>query len=305
MEILEIVLLAAGAVIFLISYCIPVREEKLKEETKNLAAEEVKSLVEGELEMVRGRLSELSEEEIKDQIGQSERTMERISNEKIMAVNEYSDTVLEEIHKNHEEVVFLYDMLKSKKENLSETYGKADKDLQELLQQVKDSEITVREKLGEISEKQKELEMQKAELVAYVELEAQKAASAYRSRMAEELQQPKEEAPPARQEVLEENEFQRFMPEEMEAASKKVRVKKAVKKPEPKRPEPPKEPPAEDMDVRLLLSDTMKDNETGNNSNLKILSLHEAGKSNMAIARELGLGIGEVQLVIDLYEGMK
>ena len=39
------------------------------------------------------------------------------------------------------------------------------------------------------------------------------------------------------------------------------------------------------------------------NSNDQILELHKAGKSNMAIARELGLGIGEVKLVIDLFEG--
>ncbi|MBO5460939.1 MAG: hypothetical protein J5983_03990, partial [Ruminococcus sp.] len=39
------------------------------------------------------------------------------------------------------------------------------------------------------------------------------------------------------------------------------------------------------------------------NSNDRILELHKAGKSNMAIARELGLGIGEVKLVIDLFKG--
>ena len=40
------------------------------------------------------------------------------------------------------------------------------------------------------------------------------------------------------------------------------------------------------------------------NSNEHILQLHKEGKSNMAIAKELGLGIGEVKLVIDLFEGM-
>lgn len=45
-----------------------------------------------------------------------------------------------------------------------------------------------------------------------------------------------------------------------------------------------------------------KDN--GRNSNERILELHKAGKSNMAIAKELGLGLGEVKLVIDLFEGM-
>ena len=34
----------------------------------------------------------------------------------------------------------------------------------------------------------------------------------------------------------------------------------------------------------------------------KILKLHQEGKSNMAIAKSLGLGIGEVKLIIDLYE---
>jgi hypothetical protein len=34
--------------------------------------------------------------------------------------------------------------------------------------------------------------------------------------------------------------------------------------------------------------------------NRQIIEMHKAGKSNMVIARELGLGIGEVKLVIDL-----
>lgn len=45
-------------------------------------------------------------------------------------------------------------------------------------------------------------------------------------------------------------------------------------------------------------------NDSGRNSNERILELHKAGKSNMAIAKELGLGLGEVKLVIDLFEGM-
>ena len=40
------------------------------------------------------------------------------------------------------------------------------------------------------------------------------------------------------------------------------------------------------------------------NSNEEILRLHKEGKSNVVIAKELGLGVGEVKLVIDLFEGM-
>ena len=45
------------------------------------------------------------------------------------------------------------------------------------------------------------------------------------------------------------------------------------------------------------------DNNSANNND-RILALHKEGKSNMAIAKELGLGIGEVKLVIDLFEGI-
>ena len=41
------------------------------------------------------------------------------------------------------------------------------------------------------------------------------------------------------------------------------------------------------------------------NSNEMIRKLHEQGKSNMQIAKELGLGVGEVKLVIDLFSSKK
>ena len=45
------------------------------------------------------------------------------------------------------------------------------------------------------------------------------------------------------------------------------------------------------------------DSESNMGSNKeKILALHQEGKSNMAIAKSLGLGIGEVKLIIDLFE---
>lgn len=302
MGILELILLAAGAVIFLISFCIPVKEEKLKEETRTLAAEEVKSLVAEELETVRGRLTELSEEEVKEQITRSERTMERISNEKIMAVNEYSDTVLEEIHKNHEEVVFLYDMLKNKKESLFESFDKAEQNQQSILQQVRDAEITVKEKLAEISEKTAELEKKREQILSDSRKEPKKTAGAggrKKTPAKQEMQQEKEGlSAPA--EVLADGGFKPFVPEKVEVVPKRQSTKRTSGKPKPEAA-----PPAEERDVMLLLPDAMEDDETGNNSNSRILKLHGEGKSNMAIARELGLGIGEVQLVIDLYEGLK
>ena len=47
----------------------------------------------------------------------------------------------------------------------------------------------------------------------------------------------------------------------------------------------------------------MFDSELGSmNNNDRILALHKEGKSNMAIAKELDLGVGEVKLVLDLFK---
>lgn len=342
MGMLEIILLAAGAVLFIASFCVPVKQEKLKEEAKNLAAEEVKSLVSEELEHVRGHLSELSEEEIQQQIEKSERSMERISNEKIMAVNEYSDTVLEEIHKNHEEVVFLYEMLKSRKESLTESYGKAEQGIQELLQQVKDAEITVREKLAELSDKRAEAERNKKRSPSAAERkEPEKGIfpaeePAGRQTAVSALEMLRGKVAESRAKEAENSAFEPFVPEKVEVVPKKKtsgKTQKAEKEQEEKggqteeRKEakeqktekspagetPPEAVPdkesekktsfSEEEEMMLLLSETMEKGQA--NSNERILELHRAGKSNMAIARELGLGIGEVKLVIDLYEGLR
>ena len=66
------------------------------------------------MKTVRAQVQDKVEETSEDVVEKAERSLERLTNEKIMAVNEYSDTVLQEIHKNHEEAMFLYDMLNNK-----------------------------------------------------------------------------------------------------------------------------------------------------------------------------------------------
>ncbi len=315
---LEIILLAAGAIIFIVSFCIPVKQEKLKEETRTLARQEVKSLVLKELEQVRGRLTELSEEEMQQQIDKSERTMERISNEKIMAVHEYSDTVLEEIHKNHEEVVFLYDMLKGKRENLQTSLDQAEQDIQDLLQQVKDSEITVRENLKKVPRKKK------APVKSKAAAEAKAETAAEPGRLAESQMAAETAAEPGVQGAGQEEgrtAFLPFMPERVEVVPKD---RAAMERPDAGTEEMFAEDvtvgneavdmegaegkSAESMlsmeELSMMFMPSGIEENMAINSNERILELHRAGKSDMSIARDLGLGIGEVKLVIDLYEGM-
>lgn len=97
---------------------------------------------------------------------------------------------------------------------------------------------------------------------------------------------------------------------EEQNSSKEEAAKEQEPEPPKKKPRKPrtskasgKEAAAVDVPkVEVDLSAVGKNGER--NSNERILQLHEAGKSNMAIAKELGLGIGEVKLVIDLFEGV-
>ena len=114
----EIILIAVGIVFFLLGYLVPARKKDMDEEAQLISEDEVRKMVSSEVEHAKGRIEDIVDETVNYSIEKAERAMERVTNEKIMAVNEYSDTVLEEINKNHKEVVFLYDMLNDKHDNL-------------------------------------------------------------------------------------------------------------------------------------------------------------------------------------------
>ena len=125
MGILEVVLLIAGIVIFIGSFLLPSGKESGI--NKEAAKEEIKGLMEEEMQTVRSQMQDKMDETSEDALEKAERSLERLTNEKIMAVSEYSDTVLQEIHKNHEEAMFLYDMLNNKHANIKDTVSKMDK----------------------------------------------------------------------------------------------------------------------------------------------------------------------------------
>lgn len=242
MGILEIVLLIAGIIIFTGSFFLPLGGEKNAAIDKKAAKEEIHGLVEEEMNTVRSKMQDKMEETSEDAIEKAERSLERLTNEKIMAVNEYSDTVLQEIHKNHEEVMFLYDMLNSKYANIKDTVSKMDK-------AVKASENkTAENKAAE----NKTVENKTAENKAAADKTAvYKTAGT----MAEE-----KTADTSRTESL-------IQPENSPEIG--------------------------------FMGETVQE---GQNNNEKILEMHRQGKSTVAIAKELGLGVGEVKLVIDLYK---
>lgn len=240
MEPMEIILLIVGVVIFVLSFFIPDKGDKNAGISKEVAEEEIKKMVEKEMGAIRGQVDDVVEEAITYSMEKTERSLERLSNEKIMAVSEYSDTVLAEIHKNHEEAMFLYDMLNSKHINLKDTVSEVNR--------------TVKE--------------------------AEDAVSDIKKAMPEQIQESIQESP-----------------------VKQVPEKQETKKQEPQKKESPKQPvePDSSEDVSTAF-EPYKMEMPGQNNNEKILELYRQGKSTVAIAKELGLGVGEVKLVIGLYK---
>lgn len=250
MEALQIVVLFVGTILFTVSFFIPDRQVNTKE---NREKEEriIKDIIDKELEDVRRRVDEITEESIERAKDTTERQMDRITNEKMMAINEYSDTVMTEIHKNHEEAVFLYDMLNNKHAQVKTTAA-------ELNQTIKLSKQT---------------------------------QSATKSKLSEKKKEKDDAAAP------ENDGFEPIAASPVQDEAENVR-KENVDIDIPKKEEI-KETVADTNGIEMMFATDGGEA----NSNDRILALHKAGKSNMAIARELGLGIGEVKLVIDLFEG--
>lgn len=272
MNITEIVLLVIGGLFFGVSFFLP--DIKRKDE-KKITEEEIKALVDKQMEGFKTRVEDMVEETVNYSVEKAERAMERLSNEKIMAVDEYSETVLKKINDNHNEAVFLYDMLNDKDEKL------------------KNAGDAITESKKEIEKEKKELEEKKL-----IEEAAKKKADEALEKATQEIKESLNKA----KAIKEEPSFVPFVPEKLEIVdgvavpvSKEDKPKKApAKKPAPKKIE------KEDVPVSFeSLNDGKK------NSNEMIRKLHEEGKSNMQIARELGLGVGEVKLVIDLFASKK
>ncbi|MBR5376004.1 MAG: hypothetical protein IK139_01875 [Lachnospiraceae bacterium] len=127
MSLAEILLLVIGAVIFAAGFIVPEIGSK-KDEAPDLTKvrEELEKAVDECVDNARKRINEIVESECAIAKDDTERSMEKLSNEKIMAINEYGKTVVEEIERNHKEVLFLYDMLNEKSADIKNTVRKVD-----------------------------------------------------------------------------------------------------------------------------------------------------------------------------------
>lgn len=271
----QIVLLILGIVIFVLSFLIPEKagekfdRRETKKEVEKLLDEEVKSAV--------NRLETQMDEKIEDSLERTTRSLERISNDKIMAVNEYSDTVLSDIHKNHEEVMFLYSMLDDKHNQLKDTVAgmeQTTKTVQSSLNEM----VMLRDSTDEL-----------------IRMQYEQAQSTQEEQLIQEMPEEEPETTPVPVPTEPEDHTIEELVQALEEFSQepvkreRVAAKKNNENKRTKTKKATKEMPE------------LQTRDTKGNRNEAVLKLHADGKSNVAIAKELGLGVGEVKLIIDLY----
>lgn len=286
MDIVEIVLLVVGGIVFLMSFFLPERKEASGSNIK-LAEDEMKKLVSKEFESIKSHVDDVVEEAVTYAIEKTERSLERLSNEKIMAVSEYSDTVLAEIHKNHEEAMFLYDMLNNKQINLKNTVSEINRTVKEAEEKVTSFQKLTPEVL--VTQRTEEFPGDTTEKAPVNRTSGGRNQSKKNSSKRNSSKKSAANRANYKANVTEQSasgtvagqEWQGTVYGGVTAQQASSHFQAAGKQSE----------------LQMLEGKEFQDN-----NNDKILELYRQGKSAVEIAKELELGMGEVTLVIDLFK---
>lgn len=167
MDLLEIFMLIIGLLIIILSCRIVARPDK----NSVISPGNMNKDLQEELETYKEQQSEILSSVSEDTIAKTDDYLSKLSNEKIMAVSEYSDQILEKITRNHEEVVFLYNMLNHKEMELKETVKVFDNSHSKAMELISSKEEEVRpekivdksKQLGEQAQKIRSNKMEKLE----------------------------------------------------------------------------------------------------------------------------------------------
>lgn len=126
---MEIFLIMAGIIAIVGSFVFSERLEKADTNTGNV----MDKLNE---EAIQKKVDEAVDSILDEKVEATEVRIEKILNEKIMTVGEYSDNVISDISKSHDEVMFLYGMLNDKEKDIK----KAVIDVENLKKSIKQKE---------------------------------------------------------------------------------------------------------------------------------------------------------------------
>lgn len=267
-----VILLLIGAIFMVGSFFIT---EKLSPSELNKLAEisedELKNIVNREVESAGVKIEDAIDEQIEASVDKVDRALEKETNEKIMAISEFSDTVVENMNKTHNEIMFLYSMLNDKHTELTGMVS----DMQRLAADVRNMQENMPTQTPVAPQVVQQTATAQQTVTRQQTVTGQQTATVAQSRV-----QGRATAQPVASETLSQIETE---PENTSA----------------KDVQPQMESAGEEQAAQPAQAEQVDDD----NHNAKILALYKEGNNVVDIAKKLGLGIGEVRLVIGLYKG--
>lgn len=262
-------------------------KEKIAEEIRGRALSEdsIKKVMTRVEKGFSEKLSAISE----DKLGGFADKMSEIANDKMLAINDMSGQLMEKIEQNHKEVIFLYDMLNEKSDYLKDFSAKIDglrHELEREEERIKALNNDLDDKMIKVKEVRQTVI---AKPVAPVEVKQEKSR-----RVPTGIEQAKAAIKPAEVPAQAKNLVK--MKKEVEDIPSDINDifdtdERDIFK-DAEVPEITEE--IDEIDLSPELTEELSTND-------KILKMHSEGKSVMEISKELGMGQGEVQLILGLY----
>ena len=114
----EIVLLVIGLICVIVGIILGLTDNNEKEATESSVSDYDAA---SQVSQVAQTIDSIIEKKMQDIEDKTEARLDKISNTKILEMNEYADGVLKEINRNHNEVMFMYDMLNEKDKEIKTT----------------------------------------------------------------------------------------------------------------------------------------------------------------------------------------
>ena len=313
-----VVMIIIGLIFIFVSYFI---SEKIASESQSknedlLTVDENYKFSDRELQIIKTKIEDVIARQAKDILYETNDSLASMANEKTMALGDYAVSVCDEIEKNHKEVMFLYSMLDDKQKELMETVKKVDEmkaDINELLKQYEAlpdlSKTTVfidkaaddrkeEPKKEDVEEKRdypknSALDQLSALKQSYKEAVKENDTVSVSDTKKEDSEVKEKEDPTASE--SEKTEHSESSVAQVEKTDTDTMEEVLVEDDDPF---------AEIDHTDIDFDDVMDEEfEEQDNSNDIILEMYRNGNSILDIAKQLGLGVGEVRLVIDLYQG--
>ena len=317
MTTLEITLILVGIVFLIGSFMVKDKLSKNDlDKIADMSAEELKVITEKEVKNAESAIDGMLNEHIASKTDETKRDLEKETNSKIMAINEYSDTVLDSINKSHNEIMFLYSMLNDKHEELTRLSGNIEKIT---AQAKKTFEPVDASKINNLSNKT----VSSAKPVGHAAPVPNRQAVTESRGIAssDTVTGTKNTASVKTQNVSAQNMMSQNTVVRNNAASNtavlnavvpNMAAQNTVTQNAAASNMPTRNMPAQNMTASnvAMPSQNLSNTDVQSsrvydiseiNHNPQILRLYKSGKDIVEIAKELGLGKGEVKLVIDLY----